>query len=278
MIKKLTLIILAVIMTVIPLNAYANEGEEAPIIAEETVTEAASEEPQTNGEWKLKKHYFYYYENGEAAKGLTKIGNRTYYFDKNGRQHTGWQKIGKSYYFFNIANGENGYMLTDKKVNKIYLNKSGKAKATSANKKRLKTLVYATKLVEAATKPDMKKRVKLRKCYDYILKNYKYRGSLKFNHTKNWEEDYAYFMYTKKHGSCYHFGATFAFAANACGYKKCYAVSSGGHGWAQVDGKVTDVSWENVDRKNHYFHFDINLSAHNGRPNYKQYGRYKKRI
>ena len=289
MTKKIVLCLMAVIMLLTPLSAIAvkaeGTSEKTSVSAEETTkkkdsetTTSQSKEKKAEGKWKVKKHYTYYYINKKPVKGLKKIGKRTYYFDKKGKQHTGWQKIGKNYYYFNIKNGKNGCMLKKTTINKIYLKKSGKAKVTKANKKRLKTLVYATKLVEKATKPDMKKKEKLRKCYDYILNNYAYNGSLKFNHTTNWEEDYAYFMYKNKHGSCYNYGATFAFAANACGYKSCYAVSSGGHGWAQVDGRVTDVSWERVDRNNHYFHFDINLSGRNGRPNYKRYGCYFKKI
>ncbi len=292
MAKKLILLFLAVIMIMVPLNTFAVETDESSNTevsdnventeakgsdTEET-TKAPEKVKKSKGKWKVKKHYTYFYRNKKALKGLKKIGKRTYYFDKNGKQRTGWQKIGKNYYYFKIGNGKNGYMLKEKKVNKIYLKKSGKAKVTKSNKKRLKTLVYATKLVEKATKPDMKKKVKLKKCYDYILKNYKYKGSLRFHYSKRWEEEYAYFMYTNKHGSCYNYGATFAFAANACGYKKCYAVSSGGHGWAEVDGRVTDVSWENQDKRNHYFHFDINLSGKHGRPNYKRYGKYRKKI
>lgn len=287
MLKRFLILLLALAMLASPVTAFAEENAEGESTS--SVSEASEEEPaeeettapkkeKPKGKWKTKKHYTYYYIGKKPAKGLTEIGKKTYYFDKKGKQRTGWQKIGKKYYFFKIANGKKGYMVKGKKINKIYLKKNGRAKVTDANKKRLKTLVYATELVEMATKPDMKKSEKLRAVYDYMLAHYKYRGSPKFRHTKNWEVDYAYFMYTQLHGSCFHYGATFAFAANACGYKECYAVSSGGHGWAQVDGRVTDVSWERVDRNNHYFHFDINLSGRNGRPNYKRYGCYKKRI
>ena len=44
-------------------------------------------------------------------------------------------------------------------------------------------------------------------------------------------------------GDCYSYGAAFAFMAKAIGYTNVYACNSGGHGWAEVDGKVYDPEW-----------------------------------
>ena len=52
-------------------------------------------------------------------------------------------------------------------------------------------------------------------------------------------------MLYRKKADCFGFGAAFAYLANAVGYK-AYAVSSGGHGWAEVNGRVYDPDWAKV--------------------------------
>ena len=55
-------------------------------------------------------------------------------------------------------------------------------------------------------------------------------------------------MLYRKKADCFGFGAAFAYLANAVGYK-AYAVSSGGHGWAEVNGRVYDPDWAKVTGK-----------------------------
>ncbi len=233
--------------------------------------------------WKTKNKKVYYYNSeGKKVTGLVTIGGKKYYFNSKGVQRTGWQKIGSSYYYFKIANGSKGYMVKNTKVNGVTIAKNGKAKFTGKNKTKLKAkvkvMVTANKLVEAATKPTMTKAQKLRACFNYLIKNYKYKGSPKFNKTSNWAVDNAASLFTKKHGACYEFGAAFAFIANAVGYQNCYAVSSGGHGWAEVNGKVYDPTWEITDTRYSYYAVPMSLSGVGGRPNYKKYGYYKVKI
>ena len=111
-----------------------------------------------------------------------------------------------------------------------------------------------------------------------IIKNYKYKGSPTFSKTSQWECDYAISMFTKKHGSCYDYGAQFAFVANAIGCKKAYAVSSGGHGWAEVDGYVYDLAWEQIDKQHSYFKRSYNAKAGGLAPNYKRARNYVRKI
>ena len=85
-------------------------------------------------------------------------------------------------------------------------------------------------------------------------------------------------MFKEGHGNCYANGAAFAFLANAVGYKECYAVSSGGHGWAEVNGRVYDPSWSLIDKRNSYFGVSFDLSGKGGRPNYKRARRYVAKI
>lgn len=238
----------------------------------------SAEDKSTEGTWKSKTYFYFYDADGKKTKGLYKIDGKTYYFDKEGRQKTGWQKIGSSYYYFRIANGEKGYMVTSKKVNGITLDKKGKAKKTKTSLKKLKTLVMATELVEKATKPSMTKSRKMKVCFNSIIKNYKYKGSPTFSKTSQWECDYAISMFTKKHGSCYDYGAQFAFVANAIGCKKAYAVSSGGHGWAEVDGYVYDLAWEQIDKQHSYFKRSYNAKTGGLAPNYKRARNYVRKI
>lgn len=230
--------------------------------------------------WVTKSQKVYYYNTkGRKVTGLKKINNKYYYFDKKGVQHIGWQKIKGNYYFFKIANGKKGYMAKSVKINGISLKKDGKARLTSASRSKLYVLIKANKIVEKITKPTMTKSQKLRKCFDYSIKHFQYRGSPTFYRTKNWDQKYALDMFDKGHGSCYSYGAAFAYLANAVGCKKAYAVSSGGHGWAEVDGKVYDPSWQIVDgRRHNYYGMSYRLSGVDGRPGYRTARNYVKRI
>ena len=227
------------------------------------------------GKWTEKKQKIRYLKaNGKMANGFTEIDGKCYYFDKYRVQRTGWQKIKGDYYFFNIKNGKNGYMVKNKKVDGILLKKNGKAKLTRDSRSKLNVLIKANKIVEKITKPLMKKSQKLEACFKYTITKFEYRGSPKFYKTKNWDRDYALDMFDDGHGSCYAYGAAFAYLANAVGYEKVCAVSSGGHGWAEINGKIYDPSWEITDTKHNYYAMASNLSGVDGRPNYQKYRTY----
>lgn len=229
---------------------------------------------QPEGVWKEKKQNYYYYPaKGKRLTGLQEIKGKTYYFDQKGVQRTGWQKIKGDYYFFTIANGKKGSMVTDQKVNGVYLRKGGKAKVTADSKSKLDVMVKANQFVERYTRPGMKKPEKLRRAFTYSIKKFSYCSSPEYGRNSgwkgHWERKYALEMFDKGGGDCYAYGASFAFLANACGYKDCYAISSGGHGWAEVDGEVYDPSWAIVDKRHNYFGMSYSLSGRGGRPRYK---------
>ena len=213
---------------------------------------------------------------GAEKRVLRKVNQKIYCYDKGGKAHSGWQKIGKDYYFFRNDSMNKGYMITGKTVNRIRLKKNGQAIQTKKNRKRLKTLVMAAQIVEAATKPKMDKKEKLKAVWKYFQNSgrYRYQGSPAFHYSKQWETEYAYAMLKQKHGSCYHMGAAFAYLANACGFKNCMAVSSGGHGWCVVDGRICDPSWDRVDTGHSYYMISMSLSGKKGRPRYKQSMKY----
>ncbi len=222
--------------------------------------------------WKESKgRYYYRIKEGEWASGITEIGGKKYYFDKKHIQHVGWQKIGKAYYYFQIASGEKGHMICSQKVNHIKLRKDGRAKVSKANKKRLWVLAEAQRVAERATKKNLKmsRKEKLQASWKYILKNWRYVESPDWRYKKGWEVKNAYYCLECDRGDCMAQGAAFAFIGNACGYTDCCAVSSGGHGWAEVKGRVCDPTWAKVDKKHSYFMLKMSLSGKNRRPRYK---------
>lgn len=250
------------------------------ILADERLNDTVTDTRKTDtpGKWKTRKQRFFYYENNKKVTGLVRIQEKYYYFAPNGIQKTGWQSLNGDYYFFKTANGNKGWMVTSKTVNGIPLDENGKAIVTSDNKMKLETLIQANQIVEKAVRPEMEKSEKLQKCFEYLLRHFQYRGSPEFEYTKEWELDYASGLFEEGHGNCYAFGAAFAFLANAAGYKNCYAVSSGGHGWAEAAGKVYDPTWSLIDKDHNYCGVSMDLSGKEGRPNYKNARKYAVKI
>ena len=222
-------------------------------------------------------NFRYYDEDGQKVTGLKKIGKYYYYFDAAGKQHFGWQKIGQNYYFFRRAKGKRGYMLRSQTVNHVSLRKNGKAN-TSGNADRLYALTEAQRIVEASTRPADRPSVKLEKSWDYFQKKYLYRGELKFRSGTNWDVSYARSVFLTGKGNCYGLGAAWAYVGSACGYAESYAVSSGGHGWCEINGRVFDPSWARTDKRYSYYNMDMSMSGKNRIPNYKKAGIYKKKI
>ncbi len=211
--------------------------------------------------------YYYYGANGRIATGLVKIKNKIYYFDTKGFQHTGWQMIGKNYYFFTVDRAGKGSLVTDKTVNGVRLDKSGKAVLTQDSKEKLKLMVHASKVVETITNWSMTSMERLRKCFDYT-KKYRYHNWRSFTKVKNWDRLFAGDMFYYGRGNCYSYAAAFAYLANAVGFSAS-VVSSGGHGWAEIGDRVFDPDWALVSKVDSYFNMPYSLSGKGGRPNYK---------
>ena len=182
-------------------------------------------------------------EKGRIQKGLwTDKKDRVFYLDKTGKRKSGWQKINEKYYFFSLSSG---VMQKNKTVDGIRLQKNGKAKVTSKNSKTLMTYVLAQQVVEQVTTPTMSKAQKLRACFTWVVaKPYK-TIRYPFKEYQGWAEDYANDIFIRGGGTCYSDGAAVAFLANALGYKDVCVSSSGGHGWAEINGMVYDpLLWE----------------------------------
>ena len=226
---------------------------------------------------KSEKQYYYYNTKGKKVHGLKKIDQKYYYFGSDGRQLTGWQKVGTRYYFFRIKAGSGGYMKTGCTVNKIRLAKNGRA-VLSGNKDRLKALTIASTIVNTVTNPEMSRAKKMKTVWAFLQKNFEYTGTKIFYYSENWEVDYALEVFATRKGNCYGLGAAWAFLANACGCGNAAAVSSGGHGWAEIGDRIYDPSWERIDLRNHYYGRKMSDSGKNDSPEYARSRFYIRRI
>jgi hypothetical protein len=235
-------------------------------------------------EWVESGGYYYYYNKyGEMVSGKKTINKKTYYFDSKGRQRVGWMKLKNDYYFFKIANKGKGYMATGTTVNGIKINSDGTAKITSKTKEKLRLLTAANKYVFNKTKSTMDKATKLKTVYTGLAYartiNYKNIGSFKKGKS-NWYNYYAACFFDRGYGDCYVAGCTFAYLATAIGYKDVYAESSGGHGWCRIGGYYYDPSWAayGTSDKSRAYAVPASLSGAGGRPNWKRYMVYSKKI
>ena len=235
----------------------------------------------SSGTWKtIKGRHYYYNARGKKIKGKVKIGSRYYFFDKNGIQRYGWKKIKKNYYFFRISTGTTGaYMLTSTTINGIALDASGRASKSGSNLRKLKLMTEANKIVEKISRPGMNKMQRLRASFDYVKKQYTYYCWREFRNTQDWEKDFAEDMFFRGgRGDCVSYAAAFAYLANAVGMKKVYVICSGGHGWAEIGGKVYDPDWALVSSVDSYFAMSYDLSGVNGRPMYRGNRLYVKKV
>lgn len=180
----------------------------------------------------------YYIKKGNLYTGWYKKGTKKYYYT-NGCITTGWKKIGGKKYYFDTAQGNRGVMLTNKiagskKEGYYYVDSTG----IQITNKEVK---LAVKFVNAHTKSSWSQDKKLKSCFNYLWKNYKYK---RFYETPKASTmaDYANYMLSKKKGNCYRYAASFAYIARVLGYDTRVAVGKissarGGmtpHGWTEV--------------------------------------------
>lgn len=220
-------------------------------------------------QWIEKGSRIYCKVDGVAQKGgLRTIAGRSYLFDAKGRQLTGWRKVGRHYRYFTVATKAKGAMVTGKVVNGVRLDKQGRAVLNDQAKAELGVLTKATAFVERNTKPAWSQKKKLRTCFNLLRDKYSERAFRSFSSKSGWQRAFALDIFNKKSGSCHSYAAAFAYIANAIGCKNCKVVSSGGHSWAEVDGKVYDPEWAKHCRVD-LFAFPYARSGQGGTPGYK---------
>lgn len=174
-----------------------------------------------------KIYYFNKDGKGSVYKGthfiaITYDGSQKTYYSKKGtlvtNQITGNKKEG--YYYVDTT----GVKITDTAVK------------------------YAVKFVRANTKTTDSKKTKLKKCYNYLWRHYKYSRiyasstSRALNPEAADMKKIANEMFKSKRGNCHRYAACFAYIARVIGYDSKVAVGSisgrrGGmtpHGWAMV--------------------------------------------
>ncbi len=119
-----------------------------------------------------------------------------------------------------------------------------------------RTWFYAAQAIGKCTESSMSREEKLRAAFDYIKTSYlegvphdpPYREL-------DWPVVCANDLFVYGKGDCFSYGAAFAYMAKAIGYEDVYACNSGGHGWAEIEGKYYDPEWDM--HHNEYNHFGV---------------------
>ena len=129
-------------------------------------------------------------------------------------------------------------------------------KATKVETESDEVLHKALQMVAKNTTTDMSREQKLRACFDHLKEDYLegVRHDPPYQEI-DWPVLYANDIFIYGKGDCFSYGAAFAYIGKAIGYSECYACNSGGHGWAQIDGKYYDPEWDM--HHNEYNHFGV---------------------
>ncbi len=183
--------------------------------------------------------YYYFNNSGFMKTGWVTISKDKYYFSKkNGVMLKGWNKIDSKYYYFN----SNGKMAKNTIVGDYYVLSDGTRATSSAVK-------YAVKAVNSATTSKMTKEEKLKACYNWIIRNFRYERDYTNPETLkyNWTKSYAEYSFKNKKGNCYKYASAMGYCAEVLGYQAkvvCGKIASGNsmtnHGWTEIviDGKT----------------------------------------
>ena len=188
-----------------------------------------------------------YYRNGKIAAGI--VGSQStgyFYADKNGKIN------------YNYVNGveQNG-------VKWIVIN----GKATKVSTRSDQVLFRAAKEVAKCTNTSMTKQEKLWAAFRYCQTAYKEKRPRTPHYLGvDWPIIYAEDMFVRDGGNCCSYAAAFAYMAKAIGYTQVYCCNSGGHGWAEIDGRIYDPEWGRHYKNYTYFGLDYNEIRN---PNYK---------
>ncbi len=223
----------------------------------------------------------YVFKEGKLCNGFVTVDGKTYYYNSSGKivkdavvgnKTDGYYYAGKdgviTYKFNGIAKNDKGYWYCkNSKVdftyrNAVTYNKEDwlvlNGKATKVETEKDRTLFRAFKELEKCIDDDsMTKSEKLKVAFKYVQGAYTEKNPrIPHYHGDGWVELYANDMFVDRTGNCCSYGAAFAYMAKAIGYEEVYACNSGGHGWAEIDGKVYDPEWGRHKKDKSYFGLD----------------------
>ena len=203
--------------------------------------------PMHQGYVTIDGRMYYYNANGVLQKnglvGSSKEGWR--YADENGvvqLNYTGLASNSAGTWY--VTNG-----LLDRTLRTAVTIKGTKyniinGKALEVKTEKDSTLFNALTIMTKVTKTTMSKSEKLRACWNHLTSAYgENNPRIPDYYGEGWVEMYANDIFEGGTGNCFSYGAAFAYLAKACGYSRCYACNSGGHGWAEVEGLVYDPEW-----------------------------------
>lgn len=106
-----------------------------------------------------------------------------------------------------------------------------------------KTLFRALQFRAQVVQPGMTQEEELRACYEAVKACREMQPRYPHLRTMDWPSVYANDIFDNGAGNCFSFAAAFAYLAKAVGYEEVYVCNSGGHGWAEIDGKIYDPEW-----------------------------------
>lgn len=207
------------------------------------------------------------------VKPCTK-NSKIYYFNQEGTgsEYTGTKFVPITYngskktYYAKKGTLIKNQIVGSKKEGYYYVDTTG-VKITD------KTVRYAVKFVRAHTKASDSKQTKLKKCYDYLWKNYKYSriyatpNSRALNPKAQDMSKIAKEMFSSKQGNCHRYAACFAYIARVLGYDSKVAVGSisSNRGSGMTPHGWSIISYNKTGKKNQWYLCDPDMELHNVR-------------
>lgn len=234
---------------------------------------AEASAPRGRAVWQQRHQRWYCKVDGKKLTGLRTVGGKTYLFSKKGAQRTGWHQVGGLYRFFEQKNGRKGCMVRGRVVNGVKLLKNGVAVGGKGAGRELRLMARASKIAEARTRAGWSQTRKLKAVWRWMQKDCTFRSARSWHNWDGRHRLYANDILFGGGGDCDSWAAGFTYLANACGAKRCSIIASGGHGWAEVNGKVYDLQMSGYHGYR-YFAYPYHGGGRAGAPAYASNRRY----
>ena len=232
-----------------PTNSSAPAASESLPVVNPTVstlppteapTDAPTEAPVSrDGSWVIEDGVEHYYIDG-MLQTSTVVGddeNGWFYVDENGEKDGGYcDALTVDGAEWNVIEG----------------------KATRVEDEWDECLHSALYHVGQCTDSSMSREEKLRAAFEYCKRDDVFLEGVLHDPPYNemdWPVVCANDLFVEGMGDCFSYGAAFAFIGKAIGYEECYACNTGGHGWAEINGRAYDVEWDMHHQE--YNHFGV---------------------